>query len=112
MIGPLLLCLSKTTKFLSGRALYFFHNSLLRCSFFSRPPLPLCSRSFARLAALQLENLALRHPIGILPRSARKRPKLTPGDRLFWVGLPIIRIVRNPFGLPKALSRAPRGSPS
>src|SRR6201987_1635254 len=38
-------------------------------------------------AALQLENLALRHQIGILQRSARKRPKLTPADRLLWVGL-------------------------
>jgi hypothetical protein len=26
-----------------------------------------------------LENLALRHQIGVLQRSARKRPKLTPG---------------------------------
>src|SRR5215469_10984886 len=38
-------------------------------------------------AALELENLALRHQIGILQRSARKRPKLNPADRLFWVGL-------------------------
>jgi putative transposase len=36
-------------------------------------------------AVLQLENLALRHQIGVLQRSARKRPKLTPGDRLVWV---------------------------
>ena len=38
-------------------------------------------------AALELENLALRHQIGVLRRSARKRPKLTPLDRLLWVGL-------------------------
>jgi hypothetical protein len=38
-------------------------------------------------AALQLENLALRHQIGVLQRSVRKRPKLTPGDRLLWVWL-------------------------
>ena len=38
-------------------------------------------------AALELENLALRHQIGVLQRSARKRPKLTSGDRLFWVCL-------------------------
>lgn len=38
-------------------------------------------------AALQLENLALRNQIGVLQRSARKRPKLTPGDRLLWVWL-------------------------
>ena len=36
-------------------------------------------------AALELENLALRHQIGILQRSARKRPKLPPWDRLWWV---------------------------
>ena len=35
-------------------------------------------------AALELENLALRHQIGVLQRSARKRPKLTPLDRLLW----------------------------
>jgi putative transposase len=31
--------------------------------------------------------LALRHQIGVLKRSARKRPKLTAADRLFWVFL-------------------------
>src|SRR5215468_6415862 len=38
-------------------------------------------------AALELENLALRHQIGVLQRSAAKRPKLASGDRLFWVCL-------------------------
>jgi len=38
-------------------------------------------------AALELENLALRHQIGVLQRSARKRPKLTPVDRLVWAWL-------------------------
>jgi transposase InsO family protein len=36
-------------------------------------------------AALELENLALRHQIGVLQRSAAKRPKLTSGDRLLWI---------------------------
>ena len=45
------------------------------------------SSIFRSRAALQLENLALRHQIGILQRSARKRPKLTPADRLLWVAL-------------------------
>src|ERR1039458_9905042 len=36
---------------------------------------------------LQLENLALRHQIDVLRRSAKKRPKLTSGDRVFWVWL-------------------------
>src|SRR5213080_1661789 len=34
-----------------------------------------------------LENLALRHHSGVLRRSARKRPKLTSGDRLLWICL-------------------------
>src|SRR6266566_4723776 len=38
------------------------------------------SSIFRSRAALQLENLALRHQIGVLRRSARKRPKLTSGD--------------------------------
>lgn len=38
-------------------------------------------------AALQLENLALRHQIGVLQRSAKKRPKLTAADRFFWAWL-------------------------
>ena len=39
--------------------------------------------SLFRLRALQLENLALRHQIGVLPESAAKRSKLAPGDRFF-----------------------------
>src|SRR3984893_13105497 len=42
---------------------------------------------FRSRAVLELENLALRHQIGVLKRSARKRPKLTPADRMFWVVL-------------------------
>src|SRR5215468_11104786 len=38
-------------------------------------------------AALQVENIALRHQIGVLQRSAAKRPKLTSGDRLLWICL-------------------------
>src|SRR5271165_6147133 len=44
----------------------------------------LCS-IFRSRAGLELENLALRHQIGVLQRSARKRPRLTPVDRLLWV---------------------------
>ena len=40
---------------------------------------------FRSRAALELENLALRHQIGVLQRSATKRPKLTAGDRMLWV---------------------------
>jgi len=35
---------------------------------------------------LQLENLALRHQIGVLERSV-KRPELTSTDRILWVSL-------------------------
>src|ERR1700674_4161556 len=44
----------------------------------------LCSM-FRSRAALELEHIALRRQIGVLKRSARKRPKLTAADRLFWV---------------------------
>jgi transposase InsO family protein len=37
--------------------------------------------------ALQLENVALRHQIGVLQRSAKKRPRLHASDRLLWVWL-------------------------
>ena len=38
-------------------------------------------------ASLQLENIALRHQIGVLQRSAKKRPQLNPADRFLWVWL-------------------------
>jgi len=56
-------------------------------------PLPLTtllatlSSIFRSRAALELENLALRHQIGVLQRSKRKRPKLTSGDRRLWICL-------------------------
>ena len=37
--------------------------------------------------ALELENLALRHQIGVLRRAASKRLKLTSADRLLWICL-------------------------
>ena len=36
-------------------------------------------------AAREVENLILRHQIGIFQGPARKRPKLPPWDRLLWV---------------------------
>ena len=39
--------------------------------------------TFKSRAALHVENLALRHQLGVLQRSV-KRPKLTPPDRLLW----------------------------
>ncbi len=37
--------------------------------------------------ALQVEILALRHQIGVLRRSSKKRPKLTVVDRALWAWL-------------------------
>jgi putative transposase len=61
---------------------------------FSSPMLSFLTAVFATLSsvfrsrsALQLENLALRHQIGVLQRVGRKRPKLMPWDRLLWVWL-------------------------
>jgi hypothetical protein len=45
------------------------------------------SSIFRSRAALELENLALRHQIGVLQRAAKKRPRLAPMDRLLWVWL-------------------------
>src|SRR5947199_1925133 len=42
--------------------------------------------AFKSRPALQLENLALRHQLGVLRRSV-KRPKLTSADRLLWAWL-------------------------
>ena len=44
------------------------------------------SAAFKSRAALQVENLALRHQLGVLHRSV-KRPKLTSADRLLWAWL-------------------------
>ena len=49
-------------------------------------PVAALSSVFKTRAALQLENLALRHQLGILRRSVKK-PKLTPLDRLLWAWL-------------------------
>ena len=45
------------------------------------------SSMFRSRAVLELENVALRHQVGVLRRSARKRLRLTPADRLLWVWL-------------------------
>ena len=42
---------------------------------------------FKTSTQLRLENLALRQQLGVLRRSAPKRLKLTPADRIFWVWL-------------------------
>ncbi len=81
------LSFSKTSKCLSGRAIYTFIIS--PPMLISLTTLLATLRSiFRSRAALELKNLALRHQIGVLQRSsARKRPILTTGDRLLWVCL-------------------------
>src|ERR1700756_1653512 len=66
------------------------------------------SSMFRSRAMLELENLALRHQVGVLQRSARKRPTLTPADRLLWVGLspPVARLA---FGSGHRQARNGRG---
>jgi hypothetical protein len=49
--------------------------------------LSLLSSLFRTSAELRLENLALRHQLGVLRRSAPKQLKLTPADRILWVWL-------------------------
>jgi putative transposase len=49
--------------------------------------LALVSSVLKSRAALQLENIALRHQIGVLQRSAKKRLPLNNADRLLWIGL-------------------------
>ncbi|MCI0362839.1 MAG: hypothetical protein L0219_03095, partial [Phycisphaerales bacterium] len=65
------------------------------CQFFQpalnalRVLLAAASATFRSWAALHLENLALRHQIGVLQRSV-KRPRLTPADRFLWVWLCVV----------------------
>ncbi len=42
-------------------------------------------------AELVAENLLLRHQLAVLTRPTRKRPRLQPLDRLFWV---LVRYLR------------------
>src|SRR5271169_630745 len=78
-----ILSLSKTSKCLSGRDLYFQNSPPMLISLATL--LAALRAIFRSRAALELENLALRHQIGVLQRSARKREKLTAGDRMLWV---------------------------
>ncbi len=52
------------------------------------PPLAAALSSLLKSrTALQVENLALRHQIGVLQRSAKGRPQLTAADRVLWAWL-------------------------
>ena len=81
------LCLSQIPSNLRTWGLRIFHN--LRLSTLGVLPVLVGALSslFRARAALQLENLALRHQIGVLQRSVKKRPKLTAADRILWAWL-------------------------
>jgi transposase InsO family protein len=88
-----ILSVSKIRKDLSQKELYFFAGTVL---FHSMPTsliaLLVLLRSLIRSRVdLQLENLALRHQIGVLQRSLKNRRRITPMDRLFWASLSRIR---------------------
>jgi len=55
------------------------------------------SSLFRNDAALQVEILAIRHQIGVLRRSARKRPKLSASDRFLWAWLCGSGVTGGPF---------------
>ena len=61
--------------------------TLHQCSSFLRHSLALCLPCSVLERVLELENLALRHQIGVPQRSARKRFKSTSAGRLLWVWL-------------------------
>jgi len=75
---------SQTPKLLINWGLPFFLR--FPCS----PPLLALAAAFLAFfrqqPGLQLEILALRHQLGVLPRSV-KRPKLTAADRFLWAWL-------------------------
>jgi hypothetical protein len=81
------LCLSQIPNNLRTWGLRIFHK--LRLSTFGVLPVLVGALSslFRARAALQLENLALRHQIGVLQRSVKKRPRLTAADRILWAWL-------------------------
>src|SRR4051812_44384232 len=67
-------------------SLRFFHQFLRVALSALNVATTTATAAFKSRTTLQLENLALRHQLGILRRSV-KRPKLTPADRLIWIWL-------------------------
>jgi hypothetical protein len=60
-----------------------FSSFVIQCSMFCRHSLLCCLPCFATTSLF----LALRDQIGVLQRSARKRPKLSAADRFLWAWL-------------------------
>src|SRR5215470_17914643 len=71
------LCLSKTSKCLSGGELYFFHNSLLRCSSEDTPCHAGLDLSFARCPAAGEPGSAPpnRHPSALQEKTPEADPR-------------------------------------
>jgi putative transposase len=67
--------------------LRFFHHFLRQTLSVLRVLATALSSLLKSQMALQVENLALRHQIGVLKRSAKGRPQLTVVDRGLWVWL-------------------------
>ena len=65
----------------------FFHQFLRQTLSVLRVLATALSSLLKSQMALQVENLALRHQIGVLKRSAKGRPQLTVVDRGLWVWL-------------------------
>jgi hypothetical protein len=65
----------------------FLHNSVDALLIFLTTLFSALSSILRSRVTLVLENLALRHQITVLQRSASKRVKLTPLDRLLWARL-------------------------
>ena len=86
-LGACRLSLSQTPKWLRSWKLHLIRKVLEFISGWLALFLAGASSVLKTRAALQLENVALRHQIGVLQRSAKKRPRLNAADRLLWVWL-------------------------
>jgi putative transposase len=78
-----LLCLSQISNCVRTWALRLLHRVLNLALNTLRSLAVVLSSTLRSRAALQLENLALRHQLGVLQRSV-KRPRLAAFDRFLW----------------------------
>jgi hypothetical protein len=84
---PCRVCLSQIPNNLRAWGLRIFHKLCLSTLGVLLVLAGALASLFRTRAALQLQNLALRHQIGVLQRSVKKRPKLTATDRILWAWL-------------------------
>ena len=86
MCSAIRLCLSQISNCMRTWSLRVLLQSLRSALSALQVLAAAASATFKSRAAIQFENLALRHQLGVLHRSV-KRPKLTAADRLFWAWL-------------------------